>query len=130
VLDEAGVEGQVHLGFTEKWGGSWQRQLQCPRCSRPARVLAVHDGVAACGRCTPRQTAHHKHKNSRAWREEGSLADEIVRTVLRGASSAGSSSVKRLANRLKARSAARCAVAHEGATRLIRAVDLSGLIHS
>jgi len=130
VLDHAGIERQVQLHFIEKWGGggSWQRQLQCPRCSRPARVLAVHGGQAACGRCSPRRTAHHRHKNSRAWREEGSLADELARTVLRGNSSAGRSSMKRLADRLREGSTARSALVHEQAMRLIRTIDLAGLI--
>lgn len=128
VLDNVGIERQVHLRFTEKWGGSWQRQLECPRCGGPARVLAVHDGAAACGRCRSRRTGHHRHKNSRAWREEGSLADQITRAALRGTSSAGRSSTKRLVQRLKDRSIASSAVAHDSATRLIRAVDLAGLI--
>ncbi len=129
VLDRRGLERQVHLRFTEKWGGSWQRLLECPLCRRPARVLAVHDDSAACGRCRPRATAHHRHKNALAWRQEGALADEISRTVLRGTSTRGSSSTKGLARRLKKRTLAQSTQVHDEALRLIRAVDLSGLLH-
>jgi hypothetical protein len=127
VLDRAGVALQIHLRITEKWGGSWQRQLQCPQCNRPARVLAVHEGSAVCGRCAPRRTAHHRHKNSRAWRHEGALADEVARAALRGTSSR--SRMRRLIGQLKERSLGGAEHARDDAMRLALAIDLSGLLH-
>lgn len=83
-LNAVGVPVLVQVSFTEKWGGrGWQRALRCPQCGAAARVLAINDDVAACGRCKRRRTPQSRQKNVRAWRE-GELADQLARAVLRG----------------------------------------------
>jgi len=81
-LSSAGVPVFVEVTFTGKWGGAgWQHAFECPLCGLAARVLAIDDHVAACGRCRRRRTVQSRQKNVRAWRE-GELADELTRFLL------------------------------------------------
>ena len=125
VLDVAGVEREVHLTFTEKWAAtSWRRELQCHRCSGPARVLQLVQGSALCRRCSPYMTNHHRRKNSAAWKTEGALADHLVRSLMNSpARTTSPGGPRRLALRLKQNTLARAARVLGDAQHLIKVVD-------
>lgn len=81
-LDQQGVVVFLELRFADSWGAtSWRRQLECPCCFQPARVLHVRNGIATCGRCLPRVTAHHRQKNTASWRREGLHFDQVMRQI-------------------------------------------------
>lgn len=128
VVDTAGVEQELPLEVARKWCGGWSRQLRCPVCGDPARVLSLAGNTAGCGRCLPRSTKHHTHKNSRAWRDEGALVDRLLRTLLRKRGAAPAANA-RLARRAAARALARAATASELASSFTDAIDKAGLLN-
>jgi hypothetical protein len=128
LVDPNGVVREVHLRLTEKWcATSWRPALQCPRCRAPAVVLRVQGAQVLCARCRPARTAHHLRKNCQAWRDEGAIADKLVRSVL---SRKGTSSSSRVARRLKATSLARAQLVSEQALHLAGTVDRARLSKS
>lgn len=125
VLDEMGCAQRLMVRLTAKWAAtSWQKALQCHVCSSPARVLRVLGGAALCGRCLPRPTEHHRHKNNTAWSTEGALADQIIRGALDTSLSRPTRSrQKRLARQLKRNTLSRASALMGQAEALLRAVD-------
>lgn len=123
-LDVNGVPVTFELRFAQKWGGrGWQRQLACQVCGGPARVLEVRDGEAACGRCSPRTTEHHRHKNMASWRGENAIADQLVRGVLKGPGPASVPVLRAKGRRLSRAAMRRAGAALEKARRTLQAVD-------
>lgn len=72
---------KIHLRLTEKWGGSWRREIQCHGCTRPARVLHVIGDSALCRRCAPQLTPQQRNKNRANWAREDALLNELVRKM-------------------------------------------------
>lgn len=127
LVDLNGESREVHLRMTEKWSAtSWRPALECPQCQAPAAVLRVQGEQVLCARCRPAHTAHHLNKNCRTWRDEGAIADRLVRSVLLGK---GISSNSRLARQLEVRSLARIELVGEQALHLVRTIDRAGFIN-
>lgn len=123
-LDATGTRVTLEVQLTEKWAAtSWQKQLQCGRCSCAARVLQVVAGIAICRRCRPERTAHHKHKNSSSWRSEGEIADELIRSLMKCPPAKAHRRRQRLARRLKRNTLARAGSLLSDAQHLIKVVD-------
>jgi len=127
VVDITGVEHEILLEAASKWCGGWSRQLRCPVCGNPARVLSLAGDTTGCGRCLPRSTKHHTHKNSRAWCDEGVLVDRVLRALLRKRGAVTATST-RLARRATTRTLARAAAASELASSFTDAIDSAGLL--
>jgi hypothetical protein len=127
VLDESGCTQEIQLEVTEGWSGGWGRLFQCPTCRDPARVLSIASSTALCGRCLPRRTKHHAHKNSRAWRDGGDMHDRLIRAVLRKPG-AKPTALKRLAQEAAAKTLGRAAATTNLAGALARAINESGLL--
>jgi hypothetical protein len=121
MTDTLGTPREIHLELTEKWGGSWRWELQCPGCLGPARVLHVNRDAALCRRCSPRLSPHQRHKRAGAWAAEGAIADRLIRTLLQGTSS--TPRVRKLAQQLKLNSLRRAAHVIERAESMVRAAD-------
>lgn len=127
VLDESGCTLEIQLEVTEGWSGGWGRLFQCPTCRDPARVLSIASSTALCGRCLPRRTKHHAHKNSRAWRYEGVIGDRFIRAVIRR-SNVKPATLRRLAQQGAAKTLARAATTADLANSLVHAINESGLL--
>jgi len=125
VLDESGNESCVRLKYTEKFGAtSWRKELQCQRCGGPARVLRIAHGLARCRQCFPVPTQHHRHKNATHWKEEGALADSIVRSISKSESTKKVRRARqRLAARLTRNALSNASRVIEQATRFVYMVD-------
>lgn len=86
-LTSEGVPVQVYLRLADKWAGTaWQRQLGCPDCHLPCRVLRFREGRFSCARCAPRATPHHRFKNTDHWQQGGRTTDAIIRQLIDGSS--------------------------------------------
>lgn len=122
-LDQQGVIAHLQLRFADSWGAtSWRRQLECPFCLRPARVLQVRDGVAACGRCMPRVTAHHRQKNTTSWAREGLHFDQLMQQVY-GPRRKRAPSLKSLTRRIELAVQSNAKSAWDAARTALRATD-------
>ena len=127
LIDAAGDEQEVQLEIAEKWSGGWSHQLRCPRCERPARVMAIANGKAACGRCRPRRTRHHSRKNSRWWRVTGKISDQVVRGLLQ-THGLLQEPIARAARRCPVQALAFAKAVADQANSLVEAIDASGLL--
>lgn len=125
MIDAAGVEREVHVRMTQKWGASsWRPALQCLRCHRAAAVLHLEGEQTVCGRCTRVRSNHHRFKNCHAWASGDKMADAVARLALRGRSDGASQArLKRLGGQLKRRTLAEASIAVEAAERLALSVD-------
>lgn len=102
-LQRDGAPQELELRFTTKWSTrGWEKQLACPICGEPSRVLREHDGNFCCARCAPRSSAHHRLKNNRYWRDGGKTTAAIVRELMPGSRSGASPLLHELAISLMA----------------------------
>lgn len=77
------VRGQGPLVATVQvvpcWTGQgWSRSLLCPGCGLPVAVLRAVAGHLLCNRCSGRPTAERLQHRTRAWREGGKLAEQLI----------------------------------------------------
>lgn len=59
-------------------GQGWGRSLLCPGCSLPVAVLRAIGAQLLCNRCSGRPTAERLQHRTRAWREGGKLAEQLI----------------------------------------------------
>lgn len=67
-LDRNGLPVDVAVPFTDKWcTNGFARQLACPRCQEPCRLLRDGPLGFACSRCAAHRSQHHCRKNATEW---------------------------------------------------------------
>jgi len=101
VVDASGAVQHVILTFTKKWAATgWQRAFECSRCTGPARLLHVVEGMGLCRRCNPLLTKHQRYKNSGSWTNSEKILDVLTRSVLKTLTRPNRGKHRRLAARL------------------------------